>query len=315
MNTEAKFQWVDEIKESTFLLHEKNPHFHHEGLQDYLSYYRFSVQHIEEYRCGSITVNGKKQFLQLFLRNNPKGTVFFVHGYLDHSGGLSRTVNHLLEENYQVVMLDLPGHGFSEGEEGVISDFEDYVLAIEEGYTYICDTLRVNSVIGLGHSTGAAILFHASTEKKVTLSRLILVAPLYIPYRWNLFKGFLLSLGKILPKKKRAFKKNSDDFFYKNFIRNDPLQVQMLKADWLVALEDWRIKILDCPNETVPTYLLQGTKDTTVEWRRNIKFYKQKCSHFQAALFEGGRHQLLNERIEIREHVHKRISSFLNERY
>ncbi|UCZ51553.1 alpha/beta hydrolase [Bacillus shivajii] len=313
MNTDRKYQWVEEMERSTFNLYEKNPHFHYECLQSYLAFYHFSVQFIDEYRCGTIKVNGKKQFLQLFLKENPKDTVFFVHGYLDHSGGLSRTVNHLLEENYQVVMLDLPGHGFSEGEEGRISNFENYVLAVENGYEYIKETLKIDEVAGLGHSTGAAILFHASTERKVNLSRLILVAPLYLPYRWNVFKGFLLLLGKFVSKKKRSFKKNSDDFFYQNFIKNDPLQVKILQADWLVALEKWQGEIVNCPKGRMPTYLLQGTKDTTVEWKRNITFYQEKCDDFQAVLFEGGRHQLLNERIEIRHHVHQRISSFLTE--
>ena len=305
--------WINKIKEANLNIDEANPHYHNKDLQSYLSYYKFEIQKMDEYRCGKIEGIEKNQFIQFFLKRNPKGTIYLVHGYLDHSGGLSRTINQLLSNGYQVIVLDLPGHGFSEGEEGVVASFDDYLIAVEKGYNVILDKLTPSNVIGLGHSTGGALLFHASAEKKVNLAGLILIAPLYYPFQWNIFKGLLLLSGKVIAQKKRAFKRNSNDNAYQRFLKSDPLQLKVLKSDWLVALEKWQQEIVNCPAAEAPVYLLQGTRDTTVSWKENISFYQEKSNQFQVALFPGARHQLLNERREISYLVHQRIDAFLKE--
>ncbi|PYZ95234.1 hypothetical protein CR194_06890 [Salipaludibacillus keqinensis] len=305
-------EWIDKMNEATFNLDERNPHMNHPCIHEYLDYYSFNLVNFDLYQCGHVCSHEKDIFIQAFLKTKAKGTVLFVHGYLDHSGGLSRTVNNLLANGYEVVTIDLPGHGFSQGESGTIAAFDEYVEAVEKGDRFIRDRLQRSRVIGLGHSTGGAILFHAASEKKVLLERLILVAPLYFPYRWNLVKGTLKMLGKYIPKQKRRFKKNSQDLLYQKFIKQDPLQVKWLKSDWMKAMEQWQHYIIKCPVLTIPVYFLQGEKDTTVDWKKNVHFYKHKCQNLQVAIFPSGRHQLLNEREEIRILVHERMRSFLN---
>lgn len=100
---------------------------------------------------------------------------------------------------------------------------------------------------------------------------------------------------------------------YRHFVKQDPLQVKVLKAKWIRALEHWQSEFIDCPKMPIPVYVLQGMKDTTVEWKKNINFYETKCENFQVALFQGARHQLLNEGVEIRELVHGRVKSFLHD--
>ncbi|MFA9559616.1 alpha/beta hydrolase [Evansella sp. AB-rgal1] len=310
---EEDYYWIEAIKKADFSFEEINPHFHHKALQSYLSHYSFAIDKVDEYRCGFEKINRKNHFYQFFLKNNPKGTIYLVHGYLDHSGGLSKTINYLLENKYQVIVLDLPGHGFSSGEKGMIASFDDYLIAVEKGNELIRRYVNVEEVVGLGHSTGAALLFHAQSERKVELDGLLLVAPLYYPFRWNLYRRFLLFSGKVVSQKKRSFKRNSTDLVYRQFVKHDPLQVKVLKANWVMALEDWQGQFTDCPGSSLPVYILQGTRDTTVDWKKNIYFYQEKCGHIQVALFEGARHQLLNERYDVRNLVQGRINSFLSD--
>ncbi|WP_088033934.1 alpha/beta hydrolase [Evansella clarkii] len=309
-----QYTWIEDMNNNTYGIDEKNPHDQDEALQQYLKYYQFNMKAVDEYRCGTVRASGKKQFIQFFLKQQPAGTVYLVHGYLDHSGGLSRTINQLLQRGYQVIVLDLPGHGFSEGNEGLLTSFDDYIAAIEQGYHLILDKLDLKSVAGLGHSTGGALLFHASAEKRVKLESLILAAPLYYPYQWKLFEGLLTLSGKVISRKKRGFKKNSEDKIYQQFLRSDPLQVRVLTAEWVTALKEWQLKIEGCPVAEQPVYVLQGTRDTTVDWKQNIRFYREKCGEFQVALFPGARHQLLNERKEITNLAHQRIHEFLRNR-
>ncbi|WP_280771885.1 alpha/beta fold hydrolase [Salipaludibacillus daqingensis] len=305
-------QWIKKMNEATFHLDEKNPHEKHPYLKEYLSYYMFDMTEFDQYRCGTMMSHNQNIFIQAFLKEKSKGMVLFVHGYLDHSGGLSRTVNELLANGYDVVTLDLPGHGFSQGESGTVATFDKYVDAVEIGYQFICDMFMPTKLFGVGHSTGGAILFHAVSEEKVELKRLVLVAPLYFPFRWNLVKGAIRMVGKVIPKQKRRFKKNSHDQAYQKFIKQDPLQVKWLKTDWLRAMEEWHKHIIYCSTLKTPVYFIQGGKDTTVDYKKNVLFYKQKCHHLQIAFFPAGRHQLLNEHDEIRHLVYERMTSFLD---
>lgn len=308
----VKHSWIKDMTNAVFEFENMNLHLSEPSLQSYLAYYSFDVTAFDEYRCGTVKAGERKLFLQAFLKNQAKGTVLFVHGYLDHSGGMSRTVNELLYNGYNVVTLDLPGHGFSQGEAGTIASFDEYVTAVKNSYDLIKLTLGLTHITGLGHSTGGAILFHAVSEKNISLERLLLVAPLYLPYRWTVFKGMLKMAGKIIPRSRRRFKKNSEDQVYRQFIKSDPLQIKWLKSDWMEAMDSWQKRITNCPVIHIPVYLLQGEKDTTVDGKKNILFYKRKCRDLQIAFFPHGRHQLLNEKDGLRKMVYERIMSFLS---
>ena len=51
----------------------------------------------------------------VFLPPSPRGTVFLLHGYFDHTGILKNLIRHCLEREWTVACFDLPGHGLSSG--------------------------------------------------------------------------------------------------------------------------------------------------------------------------------------------------------
>jgi alpha-beta hydrolase superfamily lysophospholipase len=57
-------------------------------------------------------------FGQAWVPAHPAGTVAIFHGYGEHSGNYSRLVRDFVEARYAVVMMDLRGHGLSEGPRG-----------------------------------------------------------------------------------------------------------------------------------------------------------------------------------------------------
>ncbi|WP_069365062.1 alpha/beta hydrolase [Salisediminibacterium beveridgei] len=281
-------------------------------MEKYLGDYHFETSFIKHYRAGEINRENQNLFVQCFYAKEHKGTVFLVHGYLDHSGGLSVTINELLRHGYTVFTVDLPGHGLSQGEEGSIHSFKEYIDAVEDAYRAMHSYIPSGEIIGLGHSTGAAILFQSIGQKRIRLDRLVMAAPLYLPYQWKKTKGIIKMLSRIMPTSKRAFKRNSDDELYHQFITRDPLQVHYLKADWFFAMADWQEEIRYSPIVRLPVYLIQGERDTTVDAKRTISFYEQKCRYLQVCLVPEARHQVLNERQVLREFVHRRILSFLD---
>ena len=79
-----------------------------------------------------------------------KQSLIFIHG----SGGDHSAWSHqyaALHKHYNVVAVDLPGHGSSEG--NVESDIGSYCLWVKK----LLDILQLENIILVGHSLGAAI--------------------------------------------------------------------------------------------------------------------------------------------------------------
>jgi alpha-beta hydrolase superfamily lysophospholipase len=311
MSWERDISWTGTLAESLPGLEQTNPHLKLPELDHYLNYYQYNMKKTAAYRCGRITTERSSVFVQIFTPPKPKGTVLLIHGYMDHSGGLSTSVNGFLEQSYEVISVDLPGHGLSDGDRGAIRDFSHYVDAVKAGWDEAQVYRSEGPVYGLGHSTGGAVLFHGVSEGVISMEALMLAGPLYHPYQWKWVRLLLPVASRWVTKKKRRFKQNSKDERYHQFLKHDPLQVQELPTSWLMALTEWQKDILSCSNVSVPVYLLQGTKDTTVQWEENVEFFSDKCDDLQVALFEGAGHQILNEKQPIRALVFERIAAFM----
>jgi len=94
----------------------------------------------------------------------------------------------------------------------------------------------------------------------------------------------------------------------------DPLQVQMVPLKWVKALYEWNDKVATCGGCGKAVKIIQGTSDTTVAWKFNIKFIQRNFGEVQVTLLENGRHSLLNESADIRRQVFLQVSSYLGDR-
>ena len=310
--SEQKNAWLQDLMNKMPSIDRLDPHVDNPALDGYLRYYHFDRNRMQHYRAGLVTRSAQDLFVQCFYAKQHKGTVFLVHGYLDHSGGLSRTINVLLGSGYTILTVDLPGHGLSQGEEGSIHSFQEYNVAVRDAYHAMVPYMPSGERIGMGHSTGAAILFQAAGQKDLGFDRLVLAAPLYLPYQWKKTKGMIKFASRLIPRSKRTFKRNSDDERYHLFITHDPLQVHYLRAEWFFAMATWQEEIRYSSIVRIPVYLVQGQKDTTVDSEHTIAFYSQKCRNIQVCMIPEARHQILNERQTLRKDVHRRILSFLD---
>ena len=59
-------------------------------------------------------------------------TVLLVHGWSSHAGRMTPFVEPILDQGFQVVAPDLPGHGRSEGRRSNIFEFRDALLAVDD---------------------------------------------------------------------------------------------------------------------------------------------------------------------------------------
>jgi alpha-beta hydrolase superfamily lysophospholipase len=285
----------------------------------YFEYYGLDFADEGGERCehlfGTFESNGNTLAAHIFRPGEYKATVFVLHGYLEHCGQLNHLISYLLKGGYAVATYDMPGHGLSSGERGAIEDFSEYSLVLHDFVEAAKVQLRGPYHL-IGHSIGGAIaLDYLFRNKQLVFENVVLVAPLVRSVLWGPSKigHHLYSLfGTSVPRK---FSNSSSDKAFLDFVETkDPLQVQMVPLKWVKALYEWNTKVATCGGYGKAVKIIQGTSDTTVAWKFNIKFIQKNFGEVQVTLIENGRHSLLNESSDIRRQVFLQVSSYLEDR-
>lgn len=116
-------------------------------------------------------------------------TVVFIHGVLnDHSVWILQS-RYLAHHGYNVLALDLPGHGRSQGEAPAS------VQAASQAVISLLDAAEIQSARLVGHSWGSLIALHTAAQHPERVEQLALVGTAY-PMRVS---PALLELSRTAP--------------------------------------------------------------------------------------------------------------------
>lgn len=283
--------------------------------KEHLQYYR-SLFHddltISQY-LGYANLAGFDIACYWFKKSNVKKTVLILHGYNDHVGLYRHCIKVLLSANYNVLAIDLPGHGLSSGEQAAITSFADYRQVVHDLLAKLPADVS-ESLSLLGQSTGAAIATdYVLHYPKHRFQKVVLLAPLVRPAHWQLIRVQLFLGGAFIQKVKRVFRQNCDNVQFLRFIKyEDPLQPRYVKVSWVKALRDWHQVLANTEPCDIPCLMIQGEADTTVAWRYNLKALKQKLLNTKVVMLPKAKHHLVNEKEVIRQQVFTAMVDFLD---
>ncbi|ENU80558.1 hypothetical protein F975_01612 [Acinetobacter sp. ANC 3789] len=250
-----------------------------------------------------------------------RGTVFLLHGYLEHSGIYQPIIQEILSQGFSVLVFDLPGHGLSSGSPASIQNFDHYQDVLSAVYHYVKNADQLPKPwLGIGQSTGGAIFMHhllvyAEQRKNPFVDRVLLLSPLVRPAKtawWHnpVGLGIIRRVRRQVP---RHFRRNNHNPEFLRFIRlTDPLQPRIMGMDWILAMSKWMQEMEDRPACRIPVWLAQGALDQTVDWKYNIEFVRKKFRLQTLLMLEEGSHQLINERADIRAALTGLIPAFLH---
>ncbi|OUR92762.1 hypothetical protein A9Q81_15685 [Gammaproteobacteria bacterium 42_54_T18] len=287
------------------------PVVEHESVRRYREYYGIDFENRKKHlsaSLGYIDVSGYRIYTHTFLQDNPKGTVFVMHGYYDHVGIYDHIIEYLIDLRFSVVAFDLPGHGLSSGDNVAIHDFHRYQIVLHS----VMDAAKENMPSPwhiVGQSTGAAVVIDflltgRFTQKTSPFKKIVLLAPLVRPQSW--LTGRVMQSIVILFKQyiARNFATNSNDVNFLHFLRaRDPLQSRMLSARWVGALKNWVPYIESKDSCEVPITVIQGQQDGTVEWQHNLAVIKKKFIRTELVFISQAHHQLVNETEALRKEI------------
>lgn len=253
-----------------------------------------------QHQIGWVASGPHRLAVQRWSRLDDRGTLLLVHGYFDHVGLFGHLVDYGLSRGYSVVAFDLPGHGLSSGERGLIDEFSEYSDAV----------LRVQAELAgsdvapwdvIAQSTGGAAMLDLLTCARAGRFRhCVLFAPLIYPRSWWWITWAHRVLRHFVHSIRRGYGVNSHDSAFLAFVKADPLQADTISLPWLGALRRWiKILVARAPVDT-PLLVLQGDEDRTVAWRSNLRRIKQLLPAAQVEIIATGRHHLANESDVIR---------------
>jgi alpha-beta hydrolase superfamily lysophospholipase len=304
-------QVIEDIRNDQHLLFTYDSRPMTENMKRYNEFYNLPTDNVM-YRYGFEQVAHEWLFIQSFRPLQAKADILLLHGYYDHAGVLSAVIRFLVQQGFHVLIFDLPGHGLSTGERAVVSEFSLYAESIREVVHRHLSSSSLPVYI-VAHSTGAAaaVDYILNNHKASQIRKAVLICPLIRSYRWNAITIGIKPLKVFTRQLRRVFRNNSSDSKFLRFVKQDPLQYDKIPLSWLEALMKWNESIKEGTTSPVPVLILQGKKDTTVDWRYNVVFLLKKFSNIDVELIENGKHHLLNEEELIRDKVFSSIHRYL----
>ncbi|MFK8018818.1 MAG: alpha/beta hydrolase [Pseudomonadales bacterium] len=269
------------------------------------------------HQLGVITSAEFDVVCHVYRHEAARGTVYIVHGYFDHAGLYGHIAEYFLAREFNVVLLDLPGHGLSSGPRATIEAFADYELALQTCVRE-CSRELIQPALFVGQSTGAAIIMQFLLDEKYSglldvPAKVLLLAPLVRPAHWPVLRlAFRLNrlIRSDIP---RGFSNNSHDETFLEFLRkHDPLQFNALPMQWVQAMSIWIERFKASPVSSISPLVLQGPQDKTVDWRFNLKAIRDKFPTASIQMLTQGKHHLANESPEIREKIFAHFDAYLD---
>jgi alpha-beta hydrolase superfamily lysophospholipase len=295
---------------------------HGDAVRDYFRFYGIDCENRFpglQHHFGHFTSGKYEIVLHYFALPAPTGTCFIFHGYFDHVGLFRHVIEYCLQRNLNVVAYDLPGHGLSTGERASISAFTEYGTVLQD-----CLKLFANVAPqpwqAIAQSTGGAVIMdHLLLEEAPSFDRVVLLAPLVRAAEWLWVKTAYWLGHKFLQRVTRRFAVNSGDEAFLNFIeKSDPLQERYISVRWVDALLRWERRFEHLPSSERTLLIIQGQRDTTVDWRYNIPTIRKKFPRAKYLPLQDAFHHLANEKPAIRDKIFAAIDLYfgskINER-
>jgi alpha-beta hydrolase superfamily lysophospholipase len=270
-----------------------------------------------QYHLGTIATGTHSIAVQTFQPDSDsRGTVIVVHGYFDHGGMTKNIIKTCIDLNYTVAAIDLPGHGLSSGERASIDSIVTYAKTLDIVMEQLA--LHLPSPFHfIGHSTGCAAalewMYHEELVNSRLIDKIIFLSPL-IRVRAAPFARFLLNILKMTVSSIPGTQiPNTSNPSFEQFRRSEPLRPQRVPVQWMNAVAVWCNQMIRRGLLDKKITVIQGDQDAVLDWRYNVDFIRRKVSESEIHIIPGAKHQLHNEKDELRDQVTEIMKNVLSD--
>lgn len=246
------------------------------------------------------TADNIKIFYRCILTDQPKASVFIVHGLGEHSGRYGNIINAL--KDYNLFLFDLRGHGESGGKRGHVIRFDEYLDDIDALRNEVKPLMRGKSFL-LGHSMGGLIVLRYAIYRSEGLAGVAASGPLLgvnvkVPKIKDMLGRVVANvLPGLLMSNEIDTNMLSHDKAVVDAYNSDPLVHSKVSARWYVEM----IKAMEDTNAnaeklTIPCLIMHGSSDALTNPRSSRMFFEHAGSKDKTyKLYEGYYHEIFNE--------------------
>jgi acylglycerol lipase len=230
-------------------------------------------------------------------------SVVIVHGINEHGGRYARLAEDLNRRGYAVYVMDLRGHGRSEGDRAMIWEFDQYLNDVEVLLERVAARQPGKPLFLFGHSMGGAIVALLAITRSPKVQGIVLSAPA-VQIAGGVFPILrrLAALVSMLWPTLRVTRMGS------RFISRDPAVVESFRNDPLVFHGRFPVRtgaeILRAAKRiqagasriTLPLLVLHGTGDIVTDPRGSRLLVSRATSTSKTLqLYTGLYHEVLSE--------------------
>ncbi len=192
--------------------------------------------------------------------------VLLVHGLAEHIGRYGHVAKALVDRGFHVSMVELRGHGESEGKRGHVNRWDEYVADLNAAYN-ACETPMI-----VAHSMGGLVTLDALRAglrpPRVLLSNPLLGVRVKAP-RIKVLAGRLLS--RILPSVSLTNEVPSSGLSHDPAVARaydaDPMIFHTITPRWFTEMEAATVRVL-AVRPAVPVAMLYSDADPITDTER-----------------------------------------------
>lgn len=218
--------------------------------------------------------------------------VLMAHGYTDNCGYLKPLQRWFLLNHYDVLCIELPGHGESSGRQADVTRIETYYEIYQTLLPQVF-ALNYDSYVFYGHSTGnIGMIEYLLDQKSHQFDKIIMATPLIRSYLWKLSRLGQRLFGRVVRRlPKRPVSTANPE--YKKLVKLDPHPMRSVPMSWFEQLIKWNDKLLtDDRISSEKIYAIFASKDTVIDYQFNKKFIEDRFPNTEMSIIEGSDHTL-----------------------
>ncbi|KAA3605443.1 MAG: lysophospholipase [Planctomycetota bacterium] len=230
-------------------------------------------------------------------KNHKRGNIVLVHGFGEHLGRYDFLATGLSGAGFEVVGVDLRGHGGSDGQRGFIHRWQDYLTDVQAAASRLDQDYFL-----LGHSMGGPVTLEFVRQYPDAVQGMILSSPLLgVAIPTPGWKEFLARhMSKWLPRLSLPagldpdwISRDSEDVA--NY-RNDPLIFDKVTPRWFVEMNAALERIhANAPRYRTPMLLHIGDADKIVSMSEALRFTEAYSGPKNGQVWKGGYHELFHD--------------------
>lgn len=234
----------------------------------------------------------------------PRGTLLLLHGWRSNSSIWSPILTGLVDNNYTVYCLDLPGFGKSETPQKPFT-LDDYTMIVKE----FLRKLAINNLTLVGHSFGGAVAIKTSILIPDSIKALVLIDSSGIRKTSASIEGKKIMAKILKPVFSLYFMQGIKKAIYRLIEAEDYIVTPELKATYLNILKDNLSSEL--PKIKQKTLLIWGSNDKNTPVQHARLMHQSILQSKLEILSNAGHFSFIDKPEEFKE----KLNNFLNEIY